>query len=271
MKQFPVSIKGRHVPVQPWEGTVLSVYGKAVNILHPDGFLVSVLKNGEQMSGYGLVAADLFSLMSPGDLEGIPVVCDSEKIIFEPAISIDYSMAQLWSGGVSVCRKPIPLEKLLAVYRRKAPREGFSSLILGDVSDIYTKAALAILEKVESGGIVDLSPLVGLGIGFTPSGDDFISGVMLYLRVFGEGEKASVTVDRAAITAALRKTTPGGRTLLSLVLQNSFPAYLKTFTRALCGDVYKNNAETVVSRVLTHGATSGSDALAGFFWIAGYA
>ncbi len=269
MNQFPAALKGVYIPENPWKGSVLSVYKKAVNILHPDGFLVSLLKDREQMSGYGLVVPGLFTGTYPDRLKGKSVLYRSGTLTVDPFCSVNFAGSASWSGIVPVCNKTLPLKHLLSTYREQAPLDGFSSLILGNSADIYGRAALSILKKAGTGRTLDLYPLVGLGIGFTPSGDDFISGVLLFVTMFGKSERyADFSVKRTAITGVLDKTTPGGRTLLSLVLKNSFPEYLRVFASVLCSAGKPKEIESAVSLVLTHGSTSGSDALAGFLWFA---
>ena len=269
MNQFSAALKGEYIPENPWRGSVLSVYTKAVNILHPDGFLVSLLKDRGQMSSYGLVVPGLFTGISPDKLKGKSVICGSGTLMIDSCCSVDFADAASWSGTVPVCKNMLPLKNLLTVYRVQAPQEGFSSLILGNSNDIYGRAAFSILEKAKTDRILDFHSLVGLGIGFTPSGDDFISGAMLFVNMFGNRKKyAEFSVNRNAIAGVLDKTTPGGRTLLSLVLKNSFPEYLRAFASALSYAGGAKKIESAVSLALTHGSTSGSDALAGFFWFA---
>ena len=108
---------------------------------------------------------------------------------------------------------------------------------------------------------MDLSKLVGLGIGFTPSGDDFLTGAMLYEVLSG-----SYLINRESILTRLSKTTEGGRTLLVMAVKNSFPYYLKVFAESIYAG--KSSFDDIVKRALEHGSTSGSDAIAGFLWAA---
>ncbi|MCD6395999.1 MAG: hypothetical protein J7L71_00530, partial [Spirochaetaceae bacterium] len=47
-----------------WKGRVHSIYSKAVNLLHPSGYLVSIVNTLDQMSDYGLCLADFKLLLS---------------------------------------------------------------------------------------------------------------------------------------------------------------------------------------------------------------
>jgi hypothetical protein len=131
---------------------------------------------------------------------------------------------------------------------------------------------------------------VGLGIGFTPSGDDFISGALLtdiFLRTAvaggtsseghasvpnGATETAGATgteaphLNTGAIRRSLRKTTSGGATLLRLALAGKPPGYqLQILAALIQGDVNR-----IIAIAHSHGHSSGLDALTGIIWMARY-
>ncbi len=134
---------------------------------------------------------------------------------------------------------------------------------------------------------LDLSPLVGLGIGFTPAGDDFIAGAYLMERLLtnlvlpdskrytekthraGPHENGTPTrfkpIDSVALWNHLGKTTTGGATLLRLVLNDAPPAYLAAMGYALI----HGDGPCAARIAEDHGHTSGFDALAGMIWRVG--
>jgi hypothetical protein len=121
-----------------------------------------------------------------------------------------------------------------------------------------------------------MANLVGLGIGLTPSGDDFLTGVLLAEQmVQGAGLTHEVQVARQEIAEALPYTTAAGRTLLWQALQGRFPAYLLELARGFCRrpaatPMHRHSVEAdltwCLQRVLAHGHTSGTDAVVGFLW-----
>ncbi len=122
---------------------------------------------------------------------------------------------------------------------------------------VFVQRALEVVGAIDDGGpSVDLSGLVGLGVGFTPSGDDFIMGFMAAGSAASFG---SANLDPEAVREQLRGTTVGGATLVCLALDGSFPSYMCEFVDELRGSV----AQAVI-RAVRHGESSGTDALAGF-------
>jgi hypothetical protein len=113
---------------------------------------------------------------------------------------------------------------------------------------------------------------VGLGPGFTPSGDDFLSGVLLGCGLSGQ---ALPEEQQAAIAQGLDRTNAAGRTLLWLALRGSFPAYLLRLAEDLdridgegCkgGGGRGRRVEQAVRRATGFGETSGTDAAVGLLW-----
>ncbi len=268
---FSACTSGSFIFIEPWEGKVQSVYGSVINILHPDGILISLLKNEDQMSDLGIVIPDLFRHTRLNSLENRLAFGDSEHIVIPPDITIEYSTENIWRGNVSGCDRLPDLKRFLSVYRDLAVKDGLSPVVTGAQPNLYSRAVSVILDKFQPGYLNDLSSLIGLGIGFTPSGDDFLTGVLLFEQVLGAltGVQSNF-INRFSITEGLKRTTPGGRTLLFLALQKSFPFYLKKFASRLCIPCSKNDIKKVLLNTLKHGATSGSDALAGFLWIADF-
>jgi hypothetical protein len=148
-------------------------------------------------------------------------------------------------------------------------REGLLSVGLGErASNRYAEKALDI---IESGPRDGLAGLLGLGPGFTPSGDDFVCGALAALAVFDP----CAPVDPSPIIGRFRSagpraadiTTLGGRTLVQLACRGSFPRYLEAFVlSAFSGTPSESDIESAVDALLAHGSTSGSDTLSGFLW-----
>ena len=113
-----------------------------------------------------------------------------------------------------------------------------------------------------------LSHLVGLGIGLTPSGDDFLAGALLGERIAllaGSGTP-TLLIDRKEIAGALAGTSAAGAALLRLALHDSFPAYLLDLARAVVAAGELPAVLAAVRHAASHGETSGSDACTGLWW-----
>ena len=154
-------------------------------------------------------------------------------------------------------------------------------VVAGPSQTIFGRRAREILEAVDwvngggPGPLRGLSRLGGLGNGFTPSGDDFISGVLLAREMTGRG---GPELDEQEIRSALDRTNDGGRTLLTGVLSRCFPAYLLEFAGAIAasirssssgGAAVERSVQDAVRAAAAHGETSGTDAVTGFAWYLG--
>ena len=148
-----------------------------------------------------------------------------------------------------------------------------------DQDNPYVQRFKKIMDRLSNGGnppaLRGLSGVVGLGIGLTPSGDDFIAGVLLGERImsllFAAGERAEGNispwiVERKEIGNVLDRTSYWGRTLIWQALQNQFPHYLIKAVRGLARAQSSEEMVKTVKKAVSHGETSGTDALTGLLW-----
>jgi hypothetical protein len=141
---------------------------------------------------------------------------------------------------------------------------GFVPLLRGTPSsDPFIKRAAAILNAVERWSptrTADLKGLVGLGPGFTPAGDDFLSGVLLAECLLSGLPPAQPGV--VAIGERLATTTPGGAALLRVALAGYPPHFQYRIVAAMGTE----DVEGALDRAVRHGHSSGLDFLAGLIW-----
>ncbi len=283
-------------------GEVISVYSRAVNILYKERYLlISIVKDVGQMSSLSILVPGLFRLRQ-GLINGFVGrdVTMSERLLDLGDVVVRIDRGEEWSGNArSVSWRylkyryvPVFLEKdfveyLVNILVSVVPDKGFipilTSIILGKWSkdvEKYIEYAIGYLERIgeriekrlDSG--IDLSGLVGLGIGFTPSGDDFITGCLLADLLIGDE-----IIDRNSIEKRLASTNYGGRTLLWQAVRDEFPYYFIKGVRELVGvvggmenikGIYKNDSReiirVIIQKLISHGSTSGIDAFVGFLW-----
>ena len=104
--------------------------------------------------------------------------------------------------------------------------------------------------------------LAGLGSGLTPAGDDFLTGAMLWAWLAHSNPR---TFCRTLVATAVPRTTTLSAAFLQAAARGECSAAWHTLLAALSHGSDIEVARGVQS-VLTHGATSGADALAGFLW-----
>lgn len=150
------------------------------------------------------------------------------------------------------------------------PQDGLGCTILGveNALSVHAQPALDALERWLSGHAlsVELEQLIGLGPGLTPSGDDYLGGVLIALRWLGRGAHADslwrwleprLAARTSAISAAhLAAAAAGeGHEALHEVLENLAAWETPSLTASL-------------GRLDAVGHSSGWDALAGIVAVA---
>lgn len=157
-----------------------------------------------------------------------------------------------------------PLAKV--IRQRGAPQNAST-----EAHDPFVRAALAVLAPALAGAdpLASLEKLIGLGVGLTPSGDDFVVGALAARALSGLSPLSMR--DRAGIERRIAHTTIAGATIVRDALDGSFPEYLRRFAGEIA-DVTRSadhaaRTPRIVSAVMQateHGHSSGTDAVTGF-------
>jgi hypothetical protein len=109
-------------------------------------------------------------------------------------VSVSLERAQTWSPPAVVFHDTPHLKALKRAAAGHVPKEGLGCLIIDEHNALSTHAqpALEALERWLVGNAIapETAQLLGLGPGLTPSGDDYLGGVMVALRACGRGGQA---------------------------------------------------------------------------------
>jgi hypothetical protein len=202
---------------------------------------------------------------------------------------LDFPGRPTWQGtlslkdvrGLEVSKVSLLKEALLL----KGRAGGFLGLLRGDGTNTpFVDKAIQVLRGVQkapsqAARLEALSGLVGLGPGSTPSGDDFITGVLLgeeALKLLLTTEAKAVadsrepmipwSMEKEGLRVATDRTNDSGKTLLWQALQGHFPQYLIETVRSISDAEGKQEIAEAVERAVSRGATSGTDALTGFLF-----
>ncbi|MCX7668527.1 MAG: DUF2877 domain-containing protein, partial [Anaerolineae bacterium] len=108
-------------------------------------------------------------------------------------------------------------------------------------------------------------PLIGLGPGLTPAGDDFVGGLLFTLRHLGDANAIAwdqPAVDRL-IAWARDRTNAISHVLLRDLADGQGPAPLHDLLWALLGRAATEAPSACASRLLRIGSSTGAQMLAG--------
>lgn len=269
-------------------GEVVSTFPGAVNARHSQGLLVSLIEETRAMTYLSVCLPALFRKQKKRLVPGERVRFDGHRLVTEDLV-VDLLGRPAWQGeltrrdvdGWSASTVPLLREALLL----KGRDGGLLGLLRGgEPNTPFVARAMRVLSDVQRAplrtvGREALSSLVGLGPGSTPSGDDFITGLLLgeeALRLLRPKEAKAVADRRETmiplamlkegIRVAMDRTNDAGKTLLWQALQGRFPNYLIETVRSVSDARGSQDIADAVERAVGRGATSGTDALTGFLF-----
>ena len=256
---------------------VHSVYRCGINLQRPGTrVLVSLVGDARDMAPTAMLLDRLPERLSVG--AGCRL--DQSLLIIAERWRIACRGAERWEGRLTTGVDYRLSAERLAALRSLVIGHGRPGGMLGIVhpparnpfSEFARRLLAAALDRrVAAHGavneLIDLSALVGLGVGLTPSGDDFLTGAMLAQELCTHSGRSRGQLNLPAICGRLHATTAAGETLLAASVQRRFPAYLIDLCDRLFG--VAPDARLAVDqrpRLLDHGQTSGTDAAVGLLW-----
>jgi hypothetical protein len=278
------TLVGALVPATSWHGAVLAVFPRAINIA-VGTLCIALVSDRQAMTSLSITVPGLFQ----PDMHALRAALRPETVVYRASahirlattLEIDLTGAACWDGSLRASDvRGLALHRtdtLVRLLCRHGRAGGMLGLYAGETATSPLLRSAIVSLRTEAGcPQIGLSRLVGLGIGLTPSGDDFLTGVLLAdCMVTYAGSAHRLPIDRQDIAEALERTNSAGRTLLWQALQGAFPAYLLAFARWFSGEPAASVAargsddahvEQCLVRVLAHGHTSGTDAVVGFLW-----
>jgi hypothetical protein len=287
-KRFEARKTGVLVHSLSGKGKVVSVYPKAVNIRCSQGLVVSLIEEAEHMTVLSLHVPAYFRSQGAKTQTGTRVRFEKDRLSFD-GFCVGFNQDTPWEAplaprdvqGFSLSKRAIFQEALL----QQGKRGGLLGLIRpGEEQNVFERKAAGILRRIlqqtpDGAYINGLSQLVGLGPGLTPSGDDFIAGLLLGEEILSllkapQGKIHSgpihavipLKINKGELWHGLTATNDGGRTLLYQTLLGCFPNYLISVAKNLGNAQAMGDVADAVRRAVSHGETSGTDALVGLLF-----
>lgn len=260
-------------------GRVRSVHRAAIYIDRPaqDGLLVVAIDEVGGIPG-GILVGGVRDLRETRLWPGMTVLPSTNGLTIPAApVEIDLSRAAIWSPALPAAARfgqTADLPQTVAAARRvaaeQAPAGGLAPLLSGSAGPAHpwlVRARALIAAQLEALGSDDLAAalgptidLIGLGVGLTPSGDDYLVGLLAGLDATGDPARDDLAA--AIVAHAPVRTTAAGAATLGHAAGGAFSERLHDLLVALAGGQL-DDLEAPIQRVLAYGATSGGDTLVG--------
>lgn len=141
-------------------------------------------------------------------------------------------------------------------------RQGNASLIMEAAKKSLTDCRLFLQKQETKAAAAALVRLTGLGIGLTPSGDDFLCGALAGLILMGNWETAFAVSLRRAVHAHLQDTNDISRAFLACALERQFSLPVVSLGKS-SGAVTSDEILASFSKI---GHSSGIDTLCGIYY-----
>lgn len=260
-------------------GTVTGIHRSAVNVRWGDGLLTVA---HESMGGLpnGILLEPPGPLDQIGIALGMPVQSDGATLsVARASVVIFLAGAASWSPvmpvvhGLTVAQRTERAERALQLAADHAPRVGLGPLLVGIGDDRATVGSLgravarslaevveALAERHLRRSVAAAFPLIGLGPGATPSGDDLLVGFAAGLAVtehpLARPFASGVARDAGGLTTSVAESylVHAGRLEFSERVHAAALAVLSGPDTEL---------QTAVITALAWGASSGADVLVG--------
>ncbi|MFH1313935.1 MAG: DUF2877 domain-containing protein [Candidatus Eisenbacteria bacterium] len=267
-------------------GRVHSVYRRTVNVLCDDMTWVSLHPADVPLHAYCVAIEGWSSSGDDGFLGacvGESVSVDHTRIMLGKAkASIDLEKTEVWQSRLDPVYglEPARLVRMGRILRGLLGEVSTESWFLGVVDGqsrplrepldtlIRTKISGAVSQLHDSwisGGLdrtlEAMGLIMGLGLGLTPGGDDFLTGFLGASYCFAHDDKFREAVF-CNIASPLGRTSLPAFFMLKAALAGHYPESLADLLHAL-GDSDTYVVKSAVNRLSGLGATSGHDMLAG--------
>ena len=242
---------------------ILHVFDHACNLINERRRILSIVTLQIGNGPFNLVLEDDVSFFDHLNAQSSISICANQLILDD--LTINTKGGKLWSPcpdwEMLHTNRDNILSYILSLrgvpFAMALPFTNYQSLI----SNLSTALAVADI----SSSLTITSQLAGLGIGLTPSGDDFILGAILAAWIIHPTRVARVLAEETANTAAPLTTSLSAAWLRSAGRGEAGILWHNFFNALIIGN--SSAIQLQITKLLSMGHTSGADALAGFMGV----
>ena len=239
---------------------ILHVFDRACNLINERGDVLSIVTPQIGNGPFNLVIENEVYFLDSLNLESLVSISSTHLNLGN--LNIHITDSKLW--------KPCPDWEVLHTKRNEIPdqikplpiRNYLKTSDLPILQSLTSSLSAALVHSDLSTATSSASQLAGLGIGLTPSGDDFVMGAIYATWIIHPPEIARVLAREIANTAA-PLTTSLSAAWLKAAGRGEAGIVWHEFLGALLSNDSLRIQETL-NNILAVGETSGADALAGF-------
>ncbi|PPK83486.1 uncharacterized protein DUF2877 [Lacrimispora xylanisolvens] len=261
------------------EGLVHSVYRKTINIQLGD-FLLALQADLSPVSPVSLIteldAASMETLpVSPGlkvkVSPGILTIYGSVSVINFYFLEADLFESKLISKSPKLLRDTLKsvldhtaaggFSAIFAPSCMKEQENNLGAELVTAAAKNHLTACSTYMQTADyEKATEELISLIGLGVGLTPSGDDFLCGVLAGLILTGNSDQTFTSILKNRISTSLNNTNDISRTFLRCALSSHFSKPIKDL-------VFPASVEDIHASFEAVGHSSGFDSLCGIYYV----
>ena len=237
------------------KGTLLHYSPRALNVLFQDRVTTLLNKHGILSPSSIIAETEVFPKINYAEFSGNMLVTDKFQVLIRNPVTLHFDnrtkvdrfkLVNLIRPFLVIKERSI-VTALLMLYGESCNVKGFERAVLNRECEVLRNSH-DLNDAVEK--------LLGLGFGLTPSGDDFVAGIIAIMNLIGKSAVRFRTIIEAY-------DNPFSRTMLIDALEGHYSFPLYSLIRSIADDSVSENDITNLLRV---GHTSGYDTLAGIYY-----
>jgi len=260
--------------VKDWLGNsshprILHVFDRACNLINEHGEILSIVTSQIGRGPFNLVVQN--EVLFSNDLNvNSPISISGNQLTLGNLI-IDIADAQLWNPRPDWQRLHAKRDHIVEQLE-SLPITEYSNLFIfamplnhrnpQPTNSLISNLSSALAKANTSSATSIASKIAGLGVGLTPSGDDFMMGALYAVWIIHPPEIAGTLAQEIANSAAPLTTSLSAAWLKSAGRGEAGILWHEFFDALSVGQV--GTQTYAMDKILAIGATSGADALAGF-------